>query len=171
MSKDKRVAAAPTGGQPDAVPERTENALAKSDEKLRRLAAARLAEQLDIGSGLVERCEQLAAIPDTDRVRAILAAARMMQANAAAARALARVAGVEARSRRIVEYVQPPVPISNDSNSNLENSLQHGLMQKMLRYLQLYADGLLDPAIEEMTRDGLAEKGSAPDPAAGAGPA
>jgi hypothetical protein len=75
------------------------------DEALRRYAVARLADHLDVGVSLAQRCEQLSGIPDGDRVGAITAAARLMNANARVAEALATVAQVERRRRSIVETV------------------------------------------------------------------
>ena len=51
----------------DSIPERTGDALAFTDDNLRHHSAARLAEQLDIVTGLAEHCERLACIPTQDR--------------------------------------------------------------------------------------------------------
>jgi hypothetical protein len=72
-----------------------------------------------------------------------------MRANAQIAQALAHVAQVERRSRRIVEHVQPSVPNLIDSNSILENSLESELRLTMLRYMKLRADETLAPALDE----------------------
>ncbi|HEY0299844.1 MAG TPA: hypothetical protein VGC36_00810 [Rhizomicrobium sp.] len=78
------------------------------DEALRRLAAARLAEYLDIGVGLAARCTELASGKSRDKLGPITAAARLFNANARVAQALALVAQVERRQRTIVERIQPP---------------------------------------------------------------
>ena len=153
-----------TGGQTSAVVSevqnpRTEDATGKSDEELRHFAVARLAEYLDIGAGLVERCEHLAELPAGDRLAPLFAAARLMHANANVARSFAQVAQVERRSRRIIERVQPAVPNLNDSNSTLENELERDLRLTMLRYLKLRADETLVRTLNEAAAEA---EGSAP---------
>ena len=123
--KKENPQAARTGGQTSAVvPEeqnpRTEDATGKSDEELRHFAVARLAEHLDVGAGLVARCEHLANLPGGDRLGPLYAAARLMRANAQIASALARVAQVEIRRRSIVERIQPPDPRLAELNSKNE---------------------------------------------------
>ena len=138
-----------SGGQTNAAELRTEAALDKSDEELRRLAVARLAEHLDIGSSLVARCEHLAELPKGDGLAPLYAAARLMHANAHIARSFAQVAQVERRQRTIIEHIQPAVLKMADSNSTLENELERGLRLTMLRYMKLLADETLEPALEE----------------------
>jgi hypothetical protein len=99
----KSVQAQPT----NAADLRTDDALSKSDEDLRRMAVARLAEHLDIGSSLVLRCEQLANATRGDRLGPLYAAAKLMGSNARVAQALAHVAQVETRRRSIVERIEP----------------------------------------------------------------
>jgi hypothetical protein len=152
--KKENPQAARTGGQTnDVVHEvqnpRTEDAAGKSDEELRHFAVARLAEFLDMGSGLVERCEHLAAVPKGDRLAPIYAAARLMHANANVARSFAYVAQVERRQRTIIEHIQPTVLKMADSNSTLENRLEDDLRLTMLRYLKLLADETLVPSLNE----------------------
>ena len=108
------------GGQTNAAEPRAQSALDQSDEELRRLAGARLAEHLDIGVALAARCEHLAELPKGDRLGAIYAAARLMRANAFIAQALANVAQVERRQRSIVERIQPPDPKVAELNARLE---------------------------------------------------
>ena len=112
-------AAAPQG-EHTSNRERTEETAAMSDEELRRHAVGRLAEQLDIGSSLTERCEHLAALPGGDRLGAIYAAARLMRANAFVAQALANVAQVERRRRSIIERIEPPDPKVAELNAGLQ---------------------------------------------------
>jgi len=98
----------------------TETSGEQSDEALRRLAVARLAEQLDIGASLAARCEHLAELPKGDRLGAIYAAARLMRANAFVAQSLAIVGQVERRRRSIVERIQPPDPKTVELNARLQ---------------------------------------------------
>jgi hypothetical protein len=123
-----------------------------SDEAMRRLAVERLADHLDIATGLMERCEHLAALPKGKRVEPIFAAARLMQANAQVAKALAQMVQVERRQRTIIERIQPPVPVSTDSKSNPVGVLIETLSEKMLRYMNVLADEKLTPTIIEAER-------------------
>ena len=78
-----------------------------SSESFRRMAVERLAEHLTIGAALLERCQELAAAQRGDRLGPMHAAARLMQANAKVADALAHVAQIERRRRSIIERIQP----------------------------------------------------------------
>ena len=152
--KKKNPQAPNAGGQTsDVVPEvrnpRTEDATGKSDEELRHFAVARLAEYLDIGASLVQRCEHLAELPTGDRLAPLYAAARLMHANANVARSFAHVAQVERRQKTIIEHIQPRVLQMADSNSTLENELEADLKLTMLRYLKLLADETLVPSLNE----------------------
>jgi hypothetical protein len=129
-----------------------------SDEAMRRLAVERLADHLDIATGLMERCEHLAALPKGKRVEPIFAAARLMQADAQVAKALAQMAQVERRQRTIIERIQPPVPVSTDSNSNPVGVLIETLSEKMLRYMNVLADEKLTPTIIEAERSAAAKE-------------
>jgi hypothetical protein len=80
---------------------------ARTDDELRRFAVERLIDHLEIGASLVERCERLAFARRGDRVGPMHAAARLMQANAKVADALAHVAQIERRRRSIIERIQP----------------------------------------------------------------
>jgi hypothetical protein len=111
----------PSAGEASAAELRTESALDKSDEELRRLAVARLAEHLDVGSSLVLRCEELAMSKHGDRLGPIYAAARLMRANAKIAEALANVAQVERRRRSIIERIQMANPKKAELNCDLED--------------------------------------------------
>ena len=150
--------AAHTGGQTSTVASeaqnlRTEDATGKSDEELRRHAVTRLAEHLDIGSGLAARCEHLADLPTGDRLAPINAAARLMHANASVARAFAQVAQVERRQRTIIEHIQPLVPKKADSNSTLESLLERAIRLKMLGYMAVRASETFDPVLKEAFDD------------------
>ena len=132
-----------------------------SYEELRRYAAGRLADNLELGGSFLERCEHLAELPQGDRLSPLYAAARLMHSSARVAESFAKVAQVESRSRRIVERVQPSVPNLTDSNLILENSLSDELRLKMIRYLTLLASEKLDPALEEAAAEDNALKNHA----------
>ncbi|HEY4941110.1 MAG TPA: hypothetical protein VII56_06755 [Rhizomicrobium sp.] len=94
--------------RPAPLPE--EPAAPRSDDALRRLAAERLAEHLDLGASLIQRCEDLSLVRKGDRLGPIYAAARVLRADAQVAQALARVAQVESCHRSVVETVAKPDP-------------------------------------------------------------
>jgi hypothetical protein len=168
MTKENPQAARTDGQTSDVVSEeqnlRTEDAAGKSDEELRHFAVARLAEYLDIGANLVQRCEHLAELPKGDRLAPLYAAARLMHANANVARSFAHVAQVERRQRTIIEHIQSPVLQMADSNSTLGNQLEQELRLTMLRYLKLRADETLVPTLNEAAAEaeGNARQDDAP---------
>jgi hypothetical protein len=92
----------------------------RTDDELRRYAAEQLAEHLAIGVSMATRCQGLSMQANLDKVGPLNAAARLMQANARVAEALAQFAYVERRSRSISERVQPPDPKLAELNSKLE---------------------------------------------------
>lgn len=127
------------------------------DETQRRRVAGRLSDQLDLNVDLAAICEHLAGIPKKGRIEAVYAEARLTQANAQLARALAHLLKVERRQTTIVQHIQQRAPISNHSNSSeglstVEAELVDGLQSKIFRYLKLYADEILNPALEEAAR-------------------
>lgn len=147
---------APPGGAPPGEPPAfAPNGVAVGDNKLvtdedfRRFAAAMLAGGLDYGNSLIGRAERLAAEHEGDRINPLFAAARLMNANARLAKEVGRLVQVEQRTRRIIEYVQPPVANSVDSNSTFEDSLERELRLKMLRYMKLVADETFDGVLKE----------------------
>jgi hypothetical protein len=108
----------------------TENALAagqggsvtvlapqSQDEAHRQSAVEALAQHLARGGALLARCETLAEAKRGDRLGPIYAAARLLNADAQVARALAHVGLVERRSRTIVETLQAPGAQNNELNS------------------------------------------------------
>ena len=109
-----------TGGQTSAVVSEEEQSAARSDEELRRLAAERLSEHLEMGASLVARAEHLAELPKGDRLGPLYAAARLMRANALIAQTLANVVQVERRQRSIVEHIQPLDPKVAELNARLQ---------------------------------------------------
>ncbi|MGZ5937797.1 MAG: hypothetical protein ACXWLK_10425 [Rhizomicrobium sp.] len=102
------------------------------DDALRRLAVERLADHLDIGASLIERCETLAFAQRGDRLGPIYAAARLMRAQAHVADALAHVAQVERRRRSIVERIQPVPPKPGDLIPKLTREEALASMQQKL---------------------------------------
>jgi len=130
----------------------TEDALAKSDEELRRLAVARLSEHLDIGSSLVTRCEELASVHRGDRIGPIYAAARLMRANAQVAKALAQVALLETRHRSIVERIQRAVPKPGELNCSSQNRGEEGESEEQAAEGNLKVWHRLQQIVEETIR-------------------
>jgi len=65
------------------------------------------------------RCEELANFRKGDRLGPVYAAARLMNANAQVAKALAQVAPIESRRSSIVERIQLPDPKTAELNSRL----------------------------------------------------
>jgi hypothetical protein len=147
--------------QPPAEQAGADNAPAEDsnaeDETGRRSAVENLSEYLEIGTVLVNQCAHLSALPEGDRVKPLNAAARLMNAQARVAEALATVGKVERVRRTIVEHVQPPAPKTLDLNSILpespEAALERELTLKMLRYLALVAGETLDGPLAEAERE------------------
>jgi hypothetical protein len=76
--------------------------------------------QFGAGHRLLERCEELAAVPSDNPVAPIVAAARMIRASGQLAFGLARIARIETRHRSIIEPVQPfaaaPAELNSEKN-------------------------------------------------------
>ncbi len=117
---DEMPQAAGKDGQTNPADFTDQPAPPRTDDELRRHAAEQLAEHLIIGVDLAARCHNLSLRAETDKVGPINAAARLMQANARIAEALATVAQVERRSRSISERIQPPDKKQAELNSKLE---------------------------------------------------
>ena len=98
--------AAGNGSQTNPAESFDQPAPPRTDDELRRYAVEQLAEHLTIGVDLAARCQNLSLRSESDKVGPINAAARLMQANARIAEALASVAQVERRRRTIVEVPQ-----------------------------------------------------------------
>jgi len=92
----------------------------RTDDELRRYAAEQLAEHLTIGVDLAARCQNLSLRAESDKVGPINAAARLMQANARIAEALATFAQIERRRRTITERIQPPDKKKDELNSTFD---------------------------------------------------
>lgn len=92
------------------------------DEVHRQSAAAELADHLAQSGALLARCVAMAKATRGDRLGPMYAAARLMNANAQVARALAHVALVERRTRTIVETIQLPKPENAELNSGFPSA-------------------------------------------------
>jgi hypothetical protein len=127
-----------------------EGSAANWNESLRRVVALRLAEHLDDGVELAsEVCNDPYSRSPDDRITATFAVARMINANAHLGRAIANFAQVEQRRRMIVERVEAPSPVLNDSISIQDVQLARDMTNKMFRYMKVLCDETFDPAIEE----------------------
>lgn len=109
------------------------------DDAYRKCAVEELSVHLLRGGALLEHCETLADASYSDRVSAITAAAKLINANAQLAKALAQMVQVERRSRTIVETVQRPNPKTAGLNSiflTVEKSKAvQGVLERILRPL------------------------------------
>jgi len=161
--QSESTASPPQGGAPRAAapPAADDDEPPYSDEAMRRHAVGRLADNLDIATGLMEHCEHLAALPKGKRIEPVFAAARLMQSSAHVAKALAHMAQVERRQRTIIERIQPPAVISNGSKSKPVGALIETLSEKMLRYMNVLADEKLTPEIEQAERIARAKENPA----------
>ncbi len=88
------------------------------DDAHRQSAASELAAYLACARTMIARCEAMSKAARGDRLGPIHAAARLMNANAQVARALAHVALVESRHRTIVEKIQSPAQKNPQLNSS-----------------------------------------------------
>lgn len=86
-------------------------------EQHRQIALSELTLHLIKGNSLLSHCEEAAANPYNEQIGAIQAAARLMKASAEVAKALATVAGVEQRTKHIIETVQHDSPKTRELNS------------------------------------------------------
>ena len=91
------------------------------DEVHRQSAASELAAYLASARTMLARCEAMSKAARGDRLGPIYAAARLMNANAQVARALAHVALVESRRRTIIETIQSPAPKKAELNSSFSS--------------------------------------------------
>jgi hypothetical protein len=110
MKKDDALAAGQGGNVTVLAP-------LSQDEVHRQSAVEELARYLARSGAMLARCEALSKATRGDRLGPVYAAARLMNANAQVARALAHVALVESRRRTIIETVQPPAPKNTELNS------------------------------------------------------
>ena len=124
------------------------------DEVHRQSAASELAAYLACARTMIARCEAMSKAARGDRLGPIHAAARLMNANAQVARALAHVALVESRHRTIVEKIQPPA----QKNPQLNSTFSSGGEQEDARAeLERRLDARLESIRREKERlEGLA---------------
>ena len=137
MSHTQTPAAGPSGTEitaPQAHPDQaspeqaTPDQAAYLDDAYRRIAVEELAVQLTRGSALLAQCEVIAKLTP-DGLGPIREAARLMNANAALAKALARLAQVERRSRTIVETDQKPEPKIARLNARFPGVLESEILR------------------------------------------
>jgi hypothetical protein len=114
MTKDDALAAGQGGTVTVLAPQ-------SRDEVHRQSAVEELAGYLAKAGGMLARCEAMSKAARGDRLGPVYAAARLMNANAQVARALAHVALVESRRRMIIETVQPPMPKKAGLNSRFSS--------------------------------------------------
>jgi hypothetical protein len=96
------------------------------DEVHRQSAVEELAGYLAKARGMLARCEAMSKAARGDRLGPVYAAARLMNANAQIARALAHVALVESRRRMIIETIQSPAPKKAELNSRFPSRQGEG---------------------------------------------
>jgi len=139
MTDDNAHAAGESGAETMSAPRAAPR---HGDDAYRRFAVEELALHLARGGNLLARCNVLADAAD-DTAGPILAAARLMNANAKIAKALTEAMQTERRSRTIIEVVQRPDPEIAGLNSTFalpENRKARRLALR--RYLlQLLQDG------------------------------
>ena len=110
MKKDDAHAAGQGGNVTVLAPQ-------SQDEVHRQSAVEELAGYLAKAGAMLDRCEAMSKAARGDRLGPVYAAARLMNANAQVARALAHVALVESRRRMIIETIQSPPPKNAELNS------------------------------------------------------
>jgi|WetSurMetagenome_2_1015567.scaffolds.fasta_scaffold774788_1 hypothetical protein len=146
MKMDNALAAGQGGNDP--TPASTQ------DEIHRQSAVEQLAGYLARGGALLARCEALANAARGDRLGPVYAAARLLNANAQVAKALAHVALVESRRRTIIETVQIPAPKKAELNSPFLSAEEE---DNALEELERRLDALAAAAKHEQERQqGLA---------------
>ena len=119
------------------------------DEVHRQSAVEELAGYLTKAGAMLDRCEAMSKAARGDRLGPVYAAARLMNANAQVARALAHVALVESRRRTIIETIQPLQPKNAELNSRFP-SPQEG--EDARAGLERRLDALLEGARREQAR-------------------
>jgi hypothetical protein len=110
MNMDKPYAAGQGGNATVLAPQ-------SQDEVHRQSAVEELAGYLAKAGVMLDRCEAMSKAARGDRLGPVYAAARLMNANAQVARALAHVALVESRRRMIIETIQSLPPKKAELNS------------------------------------------------------
>jgi hypothetical protein len=138
------VSPAPSQTAPPLAP--VVDRLAAKDDAYRQITVQDLALALSRSDALLARCQAMAEVADFGQLGPIHAAARLMNAQAQVAKALAQTAQVERRSRRIVETIQRPDPenaglnsiFSNEQGSSPEQreKIRDALERALLQFLQ-----------------------------------
>lgn len=149
------IAAPSTSGPRDPSADTTPTA----DDLVRRTAALRLAQHLNTGVSLLKACEDDPTLPPDQRLKAVQAAARLINANAHLGRAIGYLSQVERRSRAIVQTL--PAPASKHSNSIPVVSFADALQKKMMAYMTRAAEEVLDPGIVELEEEIATQKAEA----------
>ena len=116
QSGDEPVPTAQTGAE---APASQSPAEAWSDEAYRHFAVEQLALQLARGGKLLARCESIVEVTPDSELGPIREAAKLINANAHLAKALAQMALVERRSKTIVETIQKVDPEIADGTMHL----------------------------------------------------
>ena len=117
----------------DPRPER-QDAPVLSDDARRSEAVHHLADNLEIGSSLIARCEEFALKSRDAHFAPMHAAARLMTASAKLADAFSNVARVERRRRSIIERIEPIDPKQRELNErNKKNLVDANMRMKIWR--------------------------------------
>ena len=125
----------------------------RSNDALRRAAAQHLADDLEIGSSLIARCEEFALKSRSEKLAPMYAAARLMSASAKLADSLSTMALVERRRRSIVERIEPINPKQRELNErNKKNLVDANMRMKIWRRM--------DEHIEQSIRARSGEAGA-----------
>jgi len=124
------------------LPAQGNGAVPMTAEDLRRFAAERLADHLQIGVELAGRCEHLSAVAKSDKVAPLYAAARLMKANATVAKVLGEYINLEPRRRLIVERIQTPDAKMIELNSRFANPDPDAKRKLWLKIEEQFADAL-----------------------------
>jgi len=143
--------AVPTAQAGAVAPASQPHTRAELDDAYRQIAIEELALHLSRGSALLQRCDEMSREYRSDQVGAVHAAARLMNANAQLAKALAQLALVERRSRTIVETIQRPDPKNAGLNSIL-TSPQYSSPRQRRKIRDALERGLLQ-FLEEQKQD------------------
>lgn len=159
-SGNKKPPGNPPGSPPPKAP-RNDGPPPTWDDVVRQGTVLRLMEHLNVGVQLAADISKDPAFSADDRLQAVFAAARMINANAHLGKTIGYLAQVEQRRRTVVQHLDPP-KVWNDSNSIPEVLLERELTLKMLRYMKVIADETFDPAIEEAAQEKAAQTKASP---------
>jgi hypothetical protein len=133
--------------------------VAARDDAYRQVTVQDLALALMRSNTLLERCEEMAEVANFDQLGPIHAAARLMNAQAQVAKALAQVAQVERRRRTIIETIQRPDPENAGLNSIFSQG-QNSSPEQRAKIRDVLERALLQ-FLEEQKQDRERREGSA----------